>query len=83
MERKPTIIEINRLSTMLESTDLEMQDLGLVACEGLFGKDTYPMRSPKEYQVEDMKSMLATKAYVLGFETGADLLRLKALGLWK
>ena len=83
MERKLTIIEINRLSAMLESSDLEMQDLGLIACEGLFGEDIYPMRSAKDSRVRDMKGMLAGKAYVLGCEAGADMLRLKALGLWK
>ena len=80
MERKPTIIELNRVSSMLESDDPEMQELGVATGKELLSdRIIYHTGHP----VKDMKHSIAARAYKLGHELGAEILRLKASGLWK
>lgn len=58
------MIEINRISKMLNSTDLEMQELGVKLLEGT--NFSFPATAELYLKVHYCKAILATRAYALG-----------------
>lgn len=73
MAQEVTMEEINRISSMLQSTDRDMQELGAIAARTLLvaPEDQLPNWT---WSINFAKNQIAGQAYRLGMETGKELL---------